>query len=129
MRRLESGAGCGVPRMRLASASREAGVTVRALLRGLCLEWLDGMAKGGEIPPEWSPQGAHVPARKHGPLAINPAVARPQAPRSIARWTAPKPTIPAPAGAPLPSWVRGENCSHLGRITRRENAEAWLFDI
>ena len=96
---------------------------------GSALSGWTGWRKAGEIPPEWSPQGAHVPARKHGPLALNPAVARPQAPRSIARWTAPKPTIPAPAGAPLPSWVRGENCSHLGRITRRENAEAWLFDI
>ena len=36
MRRLGSGAGCGVPRVCLASTSREAGGPVRALLRGLC---------------------------------------------------------------------------------------------
>jgi len=109
-----SGAGCGVPRACLASTPREARGTVRALLRGLCLEWLDGAAKAGEIPPEWLPQGAHALSRKHGPVAPNPAVARPQAPRSIARWTAPKPTTPAPAGAPLPSCLEGRTAASLG---------------
>jgi hypothetical protein len=127
MRRSGSGAGCGVPRSCLASTLREAGVTVRALLRGLCLQWLDGSAKGGGNPAGVAM--SHVLARKYGPLAINPAVARSQAPRFHREMDRVPTTIPAPVGAPPPLVVSRGDLPQTSGALRRENAEAWLFDI
>jgi hypothetical protein len=75
-------------------------VVVRAPLRGLCLQWLDGTAKGGRNPAGvafatcWP--GSTTPAPKIA------AVARSQALRAAAMRIATLAPPPAPVGAPPP---------------------------
>jgi hypothetical protein len=130
MRRLGSGAGCGVPRVCLARTPREAGGRRPGPLRGsaaLCR--LDaGQVNGGK------PPGAG-----RGPNHTTSPEARPPG-QKTPRWRARRRRDPSQDGprpthhnracrraAPLMSG--GEICSYLGRHWRRENAEAWLFDI
>jgi acylphosphatase len=123
MRRLGSGAGCGVPRACLASTPREAGghrpgPITRALPP--FVGWTR-TGKSGESPPEAVPE------------ARSP---RPKTPRWRARRRrGPSRDGPRPnhhnracrRAAPLMSG--GEICSYLGRHRRRENENPWLFDI
>jgi hypothetical protein len=108
MRRLGSGAGCGVPRACLASTPREASGNRPAPLRGPALSGWTRTAKGGRNPAGVAPSGAHVLARKHGPEVLNPAVARPQAPRSAAMRLAPNPPQPRLPARRSPHVWRGE---------------------
>jgi hypothetical protein len=127
MRRLGSGAGCGVPRMRLASASREASGHRPGPLRGsAAIVRLD-------VDSDKAGKARRKLSRKNGPEVLNPAVARPQAPRPaspLRRRCGSRPNHYNRAcrrAAPLMSG--GENCSHLGRHGRRENGSGRLFDI
>ena len=104
MRRLGSGAGCGVPRACLASTPREAGGHRPGPLRGSAAIVRLDADSGRRGKPAGSCPGRTVPRPKIT------AVARPQAPRSIARWTASHPPSPRLSARRLPSWVRGENC-------------------
>ena len=89
---------------------------------GACLQWLDADSQGGRNPAGVAPSGAHALSRKYGPEALNPAVARPQAPRFVVTRIASQPTTPAPAGAPLPLIREGWTAAHLGRIAPRDRA-------
>ena len=107
MRRLGSGAGCGACGRGSHPRTREAGGHRPGLLRGSAFNGWTRTGKGGRKP-------AGALSRKHGPPDTNAAVARPQAPRFIARWIASQPPQPRLPARRSPHVRRGD-LSHLGR--------------
>jgi hypothetical protein len=92
---------------------------------GLCLEWLDGTAKGGRNPAGVSSSEVTCwPGRTVLPPKIA-AVARPQAPRFAAmRIASQPPTQRACRRAASPHGFEGRIFAHLGRPAPREGRAA-----
>ena len=106
MRRLRAGE--DVPR-----ALGRLGVIVRAYYGALPSMAGRGEGKAGESLPELSP-GSTVPRPKIA------AVARPQAPRFVARRIASQPPTRACRRAASPRGFEGRTAANLGRIASRE---------
>ena len=115
MRRLGSGAGCGVLRAgaNVASRTREAGGPVRALLRGLrrSCRLDEGSDKAGKS--RWKlPRKNGPPAQNHRGGALRGAAVRREADRDL--------LPPRLSARRLPSSFEGRTAANLGRIAPRE---------